>query len=213
MVKNPTLGDEVTLFEAELSAKSKKVLEDMMRMLLDEDEQRALRDLERIADYRNYRRYEIYKEVEGKPPIPLSEYGTGSGGQLETPAYVIRAAAISSAFKFREGEHHLRSVIIDESFAKMDEIRARGVLEYLSKTLNLQVLFIMPSKSAGAFKDMVNHEYVFSKVPASGNGELRTLTYVNHLILKQDEIRKAWEAYRQEVRRQAAIEFDNSNTA
>ena len=27
-----------------------------------------MRDLERIADYRNYRRYEIYKEVEVRNP-------------------------------------------------------------------------------------------------------------------------------------------------
>ena len=56
------------------------VRDDLMEMLLDEDEHKAMRELERIADYRNYRRYEIYKEVEGKPPIALSEYGTGSGG-------------------------------------------------------------------------------------------------------------------------------------
>ena len=74
-----------------------------MKLLLDADEQRSLRELERLADYRNYHRYEIYKEVEGKPPIALSEYGTGSGGQLETPAYIIRSASITSALRYAEG--------------------------------------------------------------------------------------------------------------
>ena len=35
-------------------------------MLLDKDEHAALNELRRISDYRNYRRYEIFKEPEGK---------------------------------------------------------------------------------------------------------------------------------------------------
>ena len=100
-----------------------------MAMLLDDDGDKALRELSRIADYRNYRQYEIYKEVEGKPPIALSEYGTGSGGQLETPAYIIRAAAITSAFRFSEGNSHLRTVLVDEAFSKYADFlffRGRG---------------------------------------------------------------------------------------
>ncbi|MBD3609859.1 MAG: hypothetical protein HUJ30_04860, partial [Gammaproteobacteria bacterium] len=204
------LGEGQDLFAVEMGKDESKVRDEIMALLLSDDRQASEARLAEIADYRNYRRYEIFKHTSSGEPIRLSEYGTGSGGQLETPAYVIRAAAISSAFKFREGEHHLRSVIIDESFAKMDEIRARAVIEYLSKTLNLQILFIMPSKSAGAFKDMVNHEYVFSKVPsAHAIGELKNTTFVNHLILKQDAIKQAWEEYREEVRKQAALEFES----
>lgn len=204
------LGEGQDLFDADLGRDESKVRDEIMALLLSDDRQAAEARLAEIADYRNYRRYEIFKHTSQGEPIALSQYGTGSGGQLETPAYVIRAAAISSAFKFRDGDHHLRSVIIDESFAKMDEIRARAVIEYLSKTLNLQILFIMPSKSAGAFKDVVNHEYVFSKVPsAQAIGELKNTTFVNHLVLKQDAIKKAWEEYRDEVRKQAALEFES----
>lgn len=108
VMKIPSLGEETQLFTAELTPKSQQVRDELMKLLLEEDEHRAQRELERIADYRHYRRYEIYKEVEGKEPIPLSEYGTGSGGQLETPAYIIRSAAITSAFRFAEGQNHLR---------------------------------------------------------------------------------------------------------
>ncbi|MDH5301036.1 MAG: hypothetical protein OEW58_06705, partial [Gammaproteobacteria bacterium] len=149
VIKNPTLGDEVTLFNAELSKASQKVRDELMAMLLSDDEQKALGELERIADYRNYRRYEIYKEVDGKPPIALSEYGTGSGGQLETPAYIIRAAAITSAFRFSEGNSHLRMVLVDEAFSKMDETRSREVINYLTESLGLQLLFIMPTSKCG----------------------------------------------------------------
>jgi uncharacterized protein YPO0396 len=208
VVKNPLLGDETTLFEVELSDKSRKVLDELMRMLLDEDEQRAMRDLERIADYRNYRRYEIYKEVEGKPPIPLSEYGTGSGGQLETPAYIIRSAAITSAFRFAEGNTHLRMVLVDEAFSKMDETRSREVINYLTGSLGLQLLFIMPTSKCGPYMDLISHEFVFAKVPSEGlRGQLNTRVLVDRKQCNQERIKALWANHRRNVYHQAELDF------
>jgi len=102
LIKNPSIGDGATLFDADMSKSAERVRDSLMKMLLDEDEQKAMRELERISDYRNYRSYEIYKQPANKDPIALSQYGTGSGGQLETPAYIIRSAAITSAFRFNE---------------------------------------------------------------------------------------------------------------
>ncbi len=208
VVRNPTLGDDLTLFEAELSAKSKRVLEELMSMLLDDDPQRALRDLERIADYRNYRRYEIYKEVEGKPPIPLSEYGTGSGGQLETPAYIIRAAAITSAFRFAEGDTHLRMVLVDEAFSKMDETRSREVIHYLTESLGLQLLFIMPTSKCGPFMDLISNEFVFAKVPSDRpRGQLDTRVLVDRKQCNRERIQQLWANHRRTVYQQAELDF------
>lgn len=208
VVKNPVLGDEVTLFEAELSERSRRVRDDMMRMLLDDDEQRALRDLERIADYRNYRRYEIYKEVEGKPPIPLSEYGTGSGGQLETPAYIIRAAAITSAFRFAEGDTHLRMVLVDEAFSKMDETRSREVIGYLTESLGLQLVFIMPTSKCGPFLDLISNEFVFAKVPSlRPRGQLATRVLVDRKECDSEQISALWARHRRMRYQQAELDF------
>ncbi|WP_428634957.1 ATP-binding protein [Sedimenticola sp.] len=208
VVKNPLLGDETTLFEVELSDKSRKVLDELMAMLLDEDEQRAMRDLERIADYRNYRRYEIYKEVEGKPPIPLSEYGTGSGGQLETPAYIIRSAAITSAFRFAEGNTHLRMVLVDEAFSKMDETRSREVINYLTGSLGLQLLFIMPTSKCGPYMDLISHEFVFAKVPSGTlRGQLNTRVLVDRKQCNQERIKALWANHRRNVYHQAELDF------
>ncbi len=165
IIKQPGVGDEVNLFDMTLSEKSQTVREELMQMLLDEDENKALRELDRIGDYRNYRKYEIYKEVEGKEPIALSEYGTGSGGQLETPAYIIRSAAITSAFRFAEGSNHLRMVLVDEAFSKMDETRSREVIDYLTKTLGLQLIFIMPTSKCGPFMDLISNEFGIRQVP------------------------------------------------
>jgi len=208
VMKNPTLGDEVTLFEAKLSDKSAKIRTQLMAMLLDEDEQKAQRELERIADYRNYYQYEIYKEVEGKLPIALSEYGTGSGGQLETPAYIIRSAAITSAFRFAEGVNHLRIVLVDEAFSKMDEMRSREVIDYLTNSLGLQLIFIMPTSKCGPFMDLISNEFIFAKCPSDNpRGQLNTRVIVDRKQCNTEKIEALWANHRRTVYQQAELDF------
>lgn len=208
VVKTPGIGDEFSLFDAEMSEKSIRVRDELMSKLLDEDELRAMRDLERIADYRNYRRYEIYKEVEGKDPIPLSEYGTGSGGQLETPAYIIRSAAITSAFRFSEGKSHLRMVLVDEAFSKMDETRSREVIQYLTESLGLQLLFIMPTSKCGPFMDLISNEFVFAKVPSEvKRGQLSSRVLVDRKQCNQARIKELWNTHKRSIYQQAELDF------
>ncbi|UZE96399.1 ATP-binding protein [Alkalimarinus alittae] len=204
----PNLGDGTTLFEAELSQKSQLVRDRLMQMLLSDDEVRSMRELERISDYRNYRSYEIYKQPEGKAAIALSQYGTGSGGQLETPAYIIRSAAITSAFKFNEGNSHLRMVLVDEAFSKMDETRSREVIKYLTETLGLQLLFIMPTSKSGPFMDLISNQFVFSKCPTTkAIGELNTRVLVDRQRCNSDKIKELWANHRRTVRHQYALDF------
>jgi uncharacterized protein YPO0396 len=178
-----------------------------MMLLLGAEEQKSLRELERIADYRHYHRYEIYKEVEGKQPIPLSEYGTGSGGQLETPAYIIRAASITSALRYAEGTNHLRMVLVDEAFSKMDESRSREVIDYLTHALGLQLIFIMPTSKCGPFMDLVSNEFVFAKIPSAARGQLHTRVLVDRKRCNQERIAELWTRHRRTVHQQAELEF------
>ena len=208
VIDSPSLGEGETLFNMKLDEKHQRVRERLMNMLLDEDEQKALRELTRIADYRNYRRYEIFKEPEGKAPIALSQYGTGSGGQLETPAYIIRSAAITSAFRFNEGSSHLRMVLVDEAFSKMDEHRSREVINYLTESLGLQLNFIMPSSKSGPFMDLISNQFVFSKCPtAEPVGELKTRVMLDRQVCDQEKIKKLMANHRRAIRQQAALDF------
>ncbi|WP_188150658.1 ATP-binding protein [Teredinibacter waterburyi] len=204
----PNLGDGASLFDAELSDSACNVRDKMLAMLLDKDEQVALRELGRISDYRHYRHYEIYKEPEGKAPIALSQYGTGSGGQLETPAYIIRSAAVTSAFRFNEGSAHLRMVLVDEAFSKMDETRSREVINYLTETLGLQLVFIMPTSKSGPFMDLISNQFVFSKCPtATAIGELKTRVLVDRKACNQEKIKALWANHRKLVRHQGMLDF------
>lgn len=207
VVGNPAIGAETTLFDAPLSAKSAQVRDALMSLLLGTDEHKSLQELERIADYRNYHRYEIYKEVDGKEPIPLSEYGTGSGGQLETPAYIIRSASITSALRYAEGTSHLRMVLVDEAFSKMDESRSREVIDYLTRSLGLQLIFIMPTSKCGPFMDLISNEFVFAKVPSTPRGQLNTRVLVDRKQCNQERIGELWKRHRRTVRQQAELDF------
>lgn len=204
----PNQGDGVSLFDMELAKPVQAVRDKLVAMLLDDDEQKAFRELQRIADYRHYRSYEIYKEPLNKAPIPLSQYGTGSGGQLETPAYIIRSAAITSAFRFNEGSTHLRMVLVDEAFSKMDETRSREVIHYLTESLGLQLVFIMPTSKSGPFMDIISHQTVFSKCPSNRKiGELNTRVLVDRKQCNQNKIKQLWEQQRTTIREQASLDF------
>jgi energy-coupling factor transporter ATP-binding protein EcfA2 len=208
IINVPNLGDGSTLFDAELSEHACKMRDKLLEMLLNEDELVATRELKRLSDYRNYREYEIYKEPEGKDPIALSKYGTGSGGQLETPAYIIRSAAVTSAFKFNEGHTHCRMVLVDEAFSKMDETRSREVINYLTETLGLQLIFIMPTSKSGQYLNSISHHVVFSKYPVTEKvGELNTRVNVNRIECNQEKIKDLWANHKKTVRHQASMDF------
>lgn len=192
---------ESTLFgDSGLSPQSRGIFDEICTRLLDEDIDRSLRDLQRIADYRNYRTYDIKKCLPDRS-ISLKTYGAGSGGQMETPSYVIRSAGLASALHFGEGTSHLRTVMIDESFSKMDEARCKAVLDYLAGSLGLQVVFAVPTKSAGALHDHVDQVLQVTKFFQSPpRGELHTAVMVTPTLLKKEQVSELWQ------RQRAAIE-------
>ena len=64
IIDTPNLGDGASLFDSgSYSDKAVVVRDKLLKLLLDGDEQQALRELERISDYRRYRRYDILKHL------------------------------------------------------------------------------------------------------------------------------------------------------
>ncbi|WP_407278203.1 SbcC/MukB-like Walker B domain-containing protein [Aromatoleum evansii] len=155
--------------DAVLSPEDCVVRDRLVALLLSNNQGRALRELQRIADYRNYRRYEIWKESDSGSRVALSEWGTGSGGQLETPAYIVRAAVVTNRLKHYEKGPHLHLLVNDESFAKMDERRAHDVMRFIRDSLGMQLVCAMPTKHAGALKSEFTKEWCFTRTDAEGN--------------------------------------------
>lgn len=195
--------NDVLLMESDLTDESKQIFERIRNLLISDELDRSLIELNRIIDYRNYRSYDILKIIDDTE-ISLKSYGTGSGAQMETPSYVIKAAALSSALKFDQQAQSLRMVLIDESFAKLDDSRSKKVLDYLCTSLGLQVIFVAPNKSASIYYDQVNLKYDVSKsyVPEKV-GELSTRVYVHTAWLKKEAINDLYDREKQFVSNRA----------
>ncbi|WP_306552854.1 ATP-binding protein [Acidovorax sp.] len=204
-------ADALDLFgDNELSTKHLEIRDRLVKLLLDEDQERAKRELLRIADYRNYRRYDIFNESDSGGRIRLSEWGTGSGGQLETPAYIVRAAVVTNRLKLFEKGPSLKLLANDESFAKMDEARARAVLGFLRDNLDLQVISAMPTMKAGGLKDEFTREYSFTRLSPVPNGELDFMSDLDERVFKNDKMRALWERQRVVARERAKQLFDEA---
>ena len=199
------------LFDQEaLSPENCAVRDRLLALLLSNDQERAQKELQRIADYRNYRRYEIWKESDSGSRVALSEWGTGSGGQLETPAYIVRAAVVTNRLKHFEKGTNLKLLVNDESFAKMDERRAHDVMKFIRDSLGMQLICAMPTKHAGALKSEFTKEWCFTRTEAEGNGEVDFISEADERELNIDKLRELWELRRQEVRQQAQLLFEEA---
>jgi energy-coupling factor transporter ATP-binding protein EcfA2 len=202
-------NESVDLFAPDqLSQRHVEIRDRLVKLLTSNDQERAQKDLLRIADYRNYRRYDIICESPNGGRVKLSTWGTGSGGQMETPAYIVRAAVVTNRLKMFEKGPSLRLLVNDEAFSKMDETRARAVLCFMRDKLNMQVVSAMPTMKAGPLKDEFNREYNFTQLKPATNGELDFCVDVKELQFKQDKMRELWARHRENVREKARLEFD-----
>ena len=192
----------------DLSPANLAVRDQLVGLLLSNDQNTALKELQRIADYRNYRRYEIWKESDIGSRVPLSEWGTGSGGQLETPAYIIRAAVVTNRLKHFDKGINLKLLVNDESFAKMDERRAHDVIKFIRDSLGMQLICAMPTKHAGAIKSEFTKEWCVTRTEADGNGEVDFISEADERDLNTDALRKLWQAQRDQIRQQTQLLFE-----
>lgn len=173
------------------------------------DPEKAQEELREIGDYRHYKSYEVLKLSEGAEPLSLGQVATRSGGQTETPFYLIRAAAYASALQLSAPGPHLRSVFLDEAFAKVDEPITRQILEYLSSELRMQVVFAMPTKSCASCLDLADAHYDVVRVPAERPiGELRRRILIHDVAYDPAQIKEFWERHRQRAREEAMTGFD-----
>ncbi|WP_457330142.1 SbcC/MukB-like Walker B domain-containing protein [Rhizobacter sp. P5_C2] len=194
-----------------LSDEQRATAEDIRRLLLANDQGANERALKELADYRNYRRYDIVR-ISPVGTTRLSTWGTGSGGELETPFYVVRSAVLAHALghfgRERREAPALRLMLSDEAFSKMDESRSRSVLQFLSRTLGLQLVVAMPTSKSGAVKPEFDKEFTFSKVLARRDGQELFISDVQEKTLHRDALARLWAEPAAQARDAARKEWD-----
>ncbi|MEW8073884.1 MAG: SbcC/MukB-like Walker B domain-containing protein [Candidatus Thiodiazotropha sp.] len=207
-------GERLDLFAGEssgLTEGSQATLDELLALLEQGDQGEARTKLDQITDYRNYHLYDVIAHSNDGHEMSLGENATGSGGQTETPAYIIRLAAISNAYGLNVGQGlRLRSIVLDEAFSKMDEPRTAEVLRlFADPRFRFQVVFAMPTKNAGAFQPLLTHKYVFTRTKAAQpQGELPNRTLVKLELVNQDTTGELYKTHLKAVEVQARMEFD-----
>ncbi|MGH6626339.1 MAG: SbcC/MukB-like Walker B domain-containing protein [Burkholderiaceae bacterium] len=196
-----------SIFESPLLAdEHRATAEDIRKLLLANDQGASERALKEMADYRNYRRYDIVR-TSPVGQTKLSTWGTGSGGELETPFYVVRSAVLAHALghfgRDRREAPALRLMLSDEAFSKMDESRSRSVLQFLSRTLGLQLVVAMPTSKSGAVKPEFDKEFTFSKVMARREGRELFISEAQEKTLHREALARLWRVHADQAREAA----------
>lgn len=203
--------DHTAIFDApQLSPEHRATAQEIKRLLLSQDQIAAERALKELADYRNYRRYDIHR-IAGGHRTPMSTWGTGSGGELETPFYVIRAAVLAHAlghFGRAANAPALRMMLSDEAFSKMDEARSRAVMRFLTQNMGMQLIVAMPTSKSGAIKPEFDKEYTFSKLEAEAEGQLVHISEVQEKDFKRETLTALWAEHAQAARARARMAFE-----
>lgn len=203
--------DKLSLFESpRLSEEHRETANAIKKLLLSEDQVASEKALKEMADYRNYRHYDINRIVAGQR-TPMSTWGTGSGGELETPFYVIRSAVLAHAlghFGRSKDAPALRLMLSDEAFSKMDESRSRAVLRFLSQSMGMQLVVAMPTSKSGAIKPEFDKEYTFSKIEAYKGGKTLYVSEVQDKDLKRDALGQLWDAHARAARASARADYE-----
>ena len=188
--------ERVLVFESQhLSEAHRATAARIKQLLLSEDRPAAEQALEELADYRNYRRYDIARRNESGQ-VKLSTWGGGLNGELETPLYVIRAAVLAHALghfgRDKSGAPALRLMLLDGALAGMDETRARAVMNFLSQQLRLQVVATMPVARSATLRPEFAREFSFTKVLATRNGQALSVSEAQEKDMKQEALGRLW---------------------
>ncbi len=194
--------------DVEFDPKDLETLEKLKALLLSNDVERSIAELERIADYRNYKKYDFAKRSKSGEWIDMSTWGTGSGGESETAFYIIRAAVFAAGFKLFSKQNcaHFRTMFLDEVFGKMDETRTRRVVGFLSQTIGLQLVISAPSKSTAAVLDIFDKRIGFAKSPEAGSQ-----SWINEADLDRAKVEAIYDRHRRETEARAVEAFDRTN--
>jgi len=188
------------------------IRDELLNLFLDAAGEGGKSALMQVADYRQYRRYDLLKvmTVAGKEhESSISLQMTDSGGEKETGLFIARVATVTGGLGLREPGPHLRTVVIDELFKKTDEPRIRTAVEYLTGVRELHVIFAMPTRAIGPFKDIIDSEYALTRMQSDTlNGELDHFVIVEHHAYNKDAVEALRDQKRTAVRKQAEFEFE-----
>lgn len=146
---NPGKNTESRLSEAETKEYERDIKEFIDIVLKEEDESV-------YTDYRNYYNYDVHiidiGESEGSTHFSKKK-GSASGGELQTPYYIILAAALLQFYP--EDRCCARIAFVDEAFSKMDPERISQMVDYFEEN-GFQTFYAAPPEKINSIGTRIN---------------------------------------------------------
>lgn len=135
-----------TLFDESLDEKDKDILRRLFdRIIIEKSGPESEKMLKRYLDYRNYMKFDIKTTNKYGAVSYFSKTNKEkSGGETQTPFYVIIAACFDQLMKKGYAGIPTCTVIYDEAFNNMDESRISSLMEFYKK-LDIQLCIVVPS--------------------------------------------------------------------
>lgn len=135
-----------TLFDEALDERDKDILKRLFdRIIIEKSGPESEKLLKRYLDYRNYMKFDIKTTNKYGAVSYFSKTNKEkSGGETQTPFYVIIAACFDQLMKKGYAGIPTCTVIYDEAFNNMDESRISSLMEFYKK-LDIQLCIVVPS--------------------------------------------------------------------
>ena len=135
-----------TLFDEALDQRDKDILKRLFdRIILEKSGPDSEKLIQRYLDYRNYMKFDIKTTNKYGAVSYFSKTNKEkSGGETQTPFYVIIAACFDQLMKKGYAGMPTCTVIYDEAFNNMDESRISSLMEFYNK-LDIQLCIVVPS--------------------------------------------------------------------
>lgn len=128
----------------QLDAKDRDIINRLFSKLSGSDSNQEA-DISKYLDYRNYLSYDIKITYgNGETALFSKIHKEKSGGETQTPFYVIMGSCFDELINKRENSESSCLVVFDEAFNNMDEIRIQSLMGFYQE-LDLQVLIVVPS--------------------------------------------------------------------
>lgn len=134
-----------SIFMEELSEQNRNLMDDLFSRLVaadsSEKNERLLRD---YTDYRKYMKYDIrISHANGDTTFFSKVNREKSGGETQTPFYVIIAASFDQVAIQKKNASNGCLVLFDEAFNNMDENRIEALMRFY-RSLNIQLMIAVP---------------------------------------------------------------------
>ena len=147
-----------SLLDETLSEQEKDVLKRLFdNIITEQSDAFSEQKLARYLDYRNYMKFDIRTTNMRDEVSYFSKTNKEkSGGETQTPFYVIIAACFNQLLKKENTDVSPTClVILDEAFNNMDESRIRSLMEFY-KHLDIQLCIVVPSNRMPALSSYMD---------------------------------------------------------